>query len=419
MVYHQLKSVCTKAKQFAFSAATLITATLLTACGPEGYVIEGTLSGAPEGATVYLCRGDNFINYEGIDSALISDGHFIFEGHVDAPELLTLKVFPDSTRGLIGERGVNMRPIIPLLVDNSHIRIEAELDSLPLDFNCYSGSYDYGKANIYGSTLHAGYADYKQAATAWIDAKSDLTSDFYKQVHTDEGRTAQEAVVFATALDSLQQVLQQGIADIIRTNADNIVGVYALKECMTRLDAPTLAELIPLFPETLKAECAEVFAKADTVARCAIGAPYIDVDLIDRDGNAFRLSDCLDKGKYTLVEFWASWCGPCRGEIPHLKYVYSRYHNEFDIVSISMDAKKEDWLKALDSEGMTWTQGTDLKAFEGELNKVYNFDGIPYCVLLNPEGIIVHHNARGPELDKLLIEKFGNRFDDAYRVYKH
>ena len=163
----------------------------------------------------------------------------------------------------------------------------------------------------------------------------------------------------------------------------------------------------------------EVLAKADTVKACAIGSPYIDLALQDVEGNPVKLSECIEPGKYTLVEFWASWCGPCRGEIPHLKKVYELYHAEgFNIVSISMDAKKTDWTKAIENEGMEWTQLSDLKAFEGPIHRLYNFDGIPYCVLVNPEGVIVHHNARGPELDNILIANYGNKFPADYRLYK-
>ena len=211
------------------------------------------------------------------------------------------------------------------------------------------------------------------------------------------------------------------MANLIKENKENFVGLYAMKECMEMFDAATLEELIQTFPVSLKENAIgkEVFAKADSVKNCAIGAPFIDLNLFDKEGNAIKLSDYVGKGHYTLVEFWASWCGPCRGEIPHLKNVYELYHSDgFDIISISMDAKKEDWLKAIDSEGMSWTQASDLKAFDGPIAKLYNFNGIPYCVLVGPDGNILHHNARGPQLDEFLVGQYGNKFKDDYRLYK-
>ncbi len=410
-----MKATCTKGMLLLLGAAAL------QACQPEGYILKGTLTGDVEGKTVYLCKGDNVFNLEGIDSTVIQNGQFEFKGKVETPELLTVKIFPDSTRQMMGERSVIMRPIIPVIVTNSLIEIEACLDSIPLDFMTYGGTYDYSKVLVKGSAMQDKYMSYKQLRTEKGDVASNMSMDFHERTRTEEGCTALEAVAFVHRYDSVRDELALDMANSIKENKDNIVGLYALKECMTMFDAPTLERLTDAFPAILK-ECAlgkEVFAKVDTVKNCAVGAPFIDVDLYDRDGNAIKLSDYVGKGHYTLVEFWASWCGPCRGEIPHLKHVYELYHPEgFDIVSISMDAKKEDWVKALDAEGMAWTQASDLKAFEGTLAKLYNFDGIPYCVLVSPEGKILHHNARGPWLDNFMIQFYGNKFEESYRVYK-
>lgn len=393
----------------------------LQACQPEGYAIKGNLTGDVEGKTVYLCKGNNIFDLKGIDSTVIRNGQFEFKGKMEAPELLTIKIFPDSTRSTMGEQGVTMRPIIPVIVDNSIIEITACIDSIPLDFFTYGGTYDYNKVSIKGSPLQEKYMIYKQLLTDKKTIKNNLTGDFYSRSRTDEGCDISDCVAFVRQNDSLQNDIANNMVGIIKENKENLVGLYAMKECMKMFDAPTLKELINAFPATLKESAAgkETFAKADTVMNCAIGSPFIDLDLFDNEGNAVKLSDYAGKGHYTLVEFWASWCGPCRGEIPHLKHVYDIYHPEgFDIISISMDSKKEDWLKAIETEGMNWTQVSDLKAFEGPLAKLYNFDGIPYCVLVGPDGKILHHNARGPELDNLLISLYGNKFNENYRLYK-
>ncbi len=399
----------------------LIGAIVLQACQPEGYTIQGILTGDTEGKTVYLCKGDNIFQLEGIDSTVIQNGRFEFKGKRETPELLTIKIFPDSTRNLMGQRGVVMRPIIPLIVDNNTIEITACLDSIPLDFYTYGGTYDYNKISVKGSPLQEKYMKYKQLRTDKKSIKDNLTSDFYSRSRTEEGCGITDCVTFVHQADSLQQSIANSMANLIKENKENFVGLYAMKECMEMFDAATLEELIQTFPVSLKENAIgkEVFAKADSVKNCAIGAPFIDLNLFDKEGNAIKLSDYVGKGHYTLVEFWASWCGPCRGEIPHLKNVYELYHSDgFDIISISMDAKKEDWLKAIESEGMSWTQASDLKAFDGPIAKLYNFNGIPYCVLVGPDGNILHHNARGPQLDEFLVGQYGNKFKDDYRLYK-
>ena len=121
-------------------------------------------------------------------------------------------------------------------------------------------------------------------------------------------------------------------------------------------------------------------AVAKTV-KTAVGSQYADFAFEDKDGKPVKLSDHVGKGKYVLLEFWASWCGPCRADIPHLKEVYDLYHPAgFEVISISMDDSKDKWLQAVEEEKMKWLQVSDLKAFQGELSKLYNFNGIPTCV---------------------------------------
>lgn len=410
-----MKTTCMKGMLLLMGAAAL------QACQPEGYTIKGTLTGDVEGKTVYLCRGDNMFRFEGIDSTVIQNGMFEFKGRLEVPELLTIKIFPDSTRTMMGERGVKMRPIIPMIVENGSIEISVCLDSIPLDFDALDGEYDYSKVSVKGLPLQKKYMEYKQLLTSKRSATSNLSMDFHAGTRTEEGRGINDCTEFVKEYEILKKDLNAAMAQFIRDNRDNLVGLYAMKECMEMFDAATLEELTAAFPTTMKEGTLgkALFAKADTVKNCAVGAPFIDVDLFDKEGNALKLSDCITKGHYTLVEFWASWCGPCRGEIPHLKQVYQLYHPEgFDIVSISMDEKKEDWLKAIEAEGMEWIQVSDLKAFEGPLSKLYNFNGIPHCVLISPEGNILHHNARGPWLDNFMVQFYGNKFDNDYRLYK-
>ena len=404
-----------------FLGVLLAVGAALTACQPQGYTIKGTLTGDAEGKTVYLCRGTNIFALEGIDSTVVTNGQFEFSGKLDTPELLTVKIFPDSTRSMMGPRGVNMRPIIPLLVENGTFEITACLDSIPLDFNTYGGRYDYSKVDVKGHKLQEAYMDYKMRLMASREARDEVSGKFYSRTNTDAGCTIDDCMAFVQSYDSLQAVVAETAAGAVRANAGNVAGLYVLSECLGSFDATTLGELMQTFPAEVKdTELGrQVMAKADSVKACAVGSPYIDLDLQDVEGHPVKLSDCIEPGKFTLVEFWASWCGPCRGEIPHLKKVYDLYHADgFNIVSISMDARKADWTKAVESEGMSWTQLSDLKAFEGPIHRLYNFDGIPYCVLVNPEGVIVHHNARGPELDNILIANYGNKFPADYRLYK-
>ena len=112
------------------------------------------------------------------------------------------------------------------------------------------------------------------------------------------------------------------------------------------------------WPNTAKAE--EFNKMAEVGKRIAMGAKYPDIELTNKEGKKVKLSEYVPEGKYVMLEFWASWCGPCRAEIPHLREVYKEYKDKgFEIVSISIDRKDEDWKKAMKEENMVWTQLND------------------------------------------------------------
>ena len=138
-----------------------------------------------------------------------------------------------------------------------------------------------------------------------------------------------------------------------------------------------------------------------------IGKRFLDVQEPDTKGKLRRLSDYAGKGRWVLVDFWASWCGPCQEEMPNVVAAYKKYHDKgFEIVGLSFDADRDDWMNAIKTWNMPWIHLSDLNYWESKAGKVYKIEGIPDNVLIDPDGIIVARDLRGPELDNYLSEIF-------------
>lgn len=167
----------------------------------------------------------------------------------------------------------------------------------------------------------------------------------------------------------------------------------------------TLDELIKKNPNLTEAKVRkkDILAQMAQTAKIANGQITPDFSHPDVDGKKWGPKDF--RGKYLIIDFWASWCGPCRAEIPHLKEVYKKYKDQgLEILSVSVDAKPNDWKKALDEERMTWPQ---INAVVSKpLMADYLFSGIPYLVVVDKEGKIVEKNVRGESLDKAMEKIF-------------
>lgn len=150
----------------------------------------------------------------------------------------------------------------------------------------------------------------------------------------------------------------------------------------------------------------EFVAMVDKMKVTAIGQITPEIEMPNPDGQVIKLSSM--RGKYVLVDFWAKWCGPCRRENPNVVKAYNKYKTKgFEVFGVSLDRNKEDWLQAIQEDGLTWTHVSDLKYFESKAANDFNISAIPFSILLDPQGKIIAKNLRGAALDKKLEEVLG------------
>lgn len=165
---------------------------------------------------------------------------------------------------------------------------------------------------------------------------------------------------------------------------------------------------IDLFGEDHPALAATLAKKIKKASRLAIGSKAPDFTQETPEGEALSLSDL--RGKYVLIDFWASWCGPCRRENPNVVRLYNEYQEAgFTILGVSLDKTRDRWLKAIETDGLTWHHVSDLKGWRNAVAQDYEIRSIPRTILVDPEGVIIGKNLRGGSLENKLREIFGDQ----------
>lgn len=199
----------------------------------------------------------------------------------------------------------------------------------------------------------------------------------------------------------------QMVLDYIKENTDNILGIYYLNQFAYQFELAQLKEILPLISKKFENDETYLSIKnlISNTEETAVGNKFKDLKGLNPEKKEIALSDYASKGNIVLVDFWASWCPPCREDMPHLVEAYAKYKNKgFEIVGVSLDQTHEKWVDGIEKLNITWPQMSDLKFWDSELSKAYGVRSIPHTVLIDREGTIIEKNISGEELDAKLSE---------------
>lgn len=199
------------------------------------------------------------------------------------------------------------------------------------------------------------------------------------------------------------------ILEIIKENSNNMIPVAFIDRNLAySLDYEQLKQLCSSSNAFFNHPVMEVPKQLlANMEKHAIGKLFTDMTIPDMNGKERKLSEWIGKGKYVMIDFWASWCGPCRQEMPNVVENYKKYHAKgFEIIGISFDRSAEPWKKAVEQMGMTWPQLSDLGYWQSAAAGVYGINSIPASILFDGEGKIIATNLRGEKLGEKLQELY-------------
>lgn len=341
----------------------------------KGFEIKVDLKGA-EGQVLLEKRGES--QWVPVDTAEIINGVAVLKGQVDVPE--------DHYLSVLGQRGKTI-----VFVENKDMTVQGNIDSLEQVVITGSETHDeYLKVNDKIREIGEQYMElYNQAREAATSGDTTRATQLMQQVEEmyESANTMQE--------------------DFVRNNPASFATPYFLSRVQHGLDVEELDELVINLDPQLNAvpSIVQLKKRLEKLRTVAVGQIAPDFTMNDPDGNPVKFSEVYAQNEYTLLDFWAAWCGPCRAENPNIVAVFNEYKDKgFSVFGVSLDREKDAWLKAIEDDNLTWLHVSDLAYWKNAAAQLYAVNSIPSSLIVDKNGKIVAKNKRGEELRQTVSE---------------
>jgi peroxiredoxin len=373
-------------KKLILSAAMILP---FAAMAQQGFTINGkvgALNAPAKAYLIYRTPGGQFA-----DSTNIVNGAFTFKGQVEVPVSANIRI-----KHVQATAARTPLDVLGFYIENKAISITAK-DSVK-------------HAVITGSPVNDDNAKLTAMLKPAVAKMEALQAEYASKTDEDRKNEAYMQTIYARS-EKIEKEMQDLSQGFINSNPNSYVALNAFRSVLGYDIDPTTAEpAFNKFSAELKSTPLgkSIQTSIEGAKKSQVGIMATDFTQNDPSGKPIKLSDF--KGKYVLVDFWASWCGPCRRENPNVVKAYNTYKDKnFTVLGVSLDRPdgKEAWEKAIKDDGLTWSHVSDLKYFDNEASKMYGVQAIPFNFLVDPTGKIVARNLREEALQTKLAELLG------------